>query len=152
MPHADIDLSLPWAIVSLLLAFTGFYGLWGSSKGSTWHKRQFVSASWGFLLMFLCWAVVYIAVEDHHAERVNGECVDRNKDNAWTLTECDDRRKKAVVVASVLVSIAMVIGIYFTLVLSKWVTSVEWEEHLERERRLDQWRSGHAEKETDVVA
>ncbi|KAG0262403.1 hypothetical protein BG011_010200 [Mortierella polycephala] len=142
MPHAELDLSLPWAIVSLLLFVTGAYGLWATTKGSTWHHRQFVSACWGFILMFLCWAIVYIAVEDHHIEKVNNGCAELNPD--WTEDECDSKRKTAVTVATALVTVASVFGLYFTLVVSKWVSGLEWEEHLEEERRLDQWRSGHA--------
>ncbi|KAG0055027.1 hypothetical protein BGZ83_009797 [Gryganskiella cystojenkinii] len=141
MPHAESDLSIPWAVVCFLLFATGVYGYWASTKGSTWHHRQFVSASWGFLLMFLCWAIVYIAVEDHHIEKVNKGCMARNPD--WSLTKCDDRRKTASLIATILVTIGMIFGFYFTLVLSKWVTAIEWAEHLEEERRLEEWRNGH---------
>ncbi|KAF9186771.1 hypothetical protein BGZ51_000847 [Haplosporangium sp. Z 767] len=150
MPHAELDLSLPWAIVSLLLLATGAYGVWATTKGSTWHHRQFVSASWGFLLMFLCWAIVYIAVEDHHIEKVNKGCAELNPD--WAEGECDSKRKKAVTLATALVTVGMVLGFYFTLVVSKWVSGLEWEEHLEEERRLDQWRSGHAEAVVEIKA
>ncbi|KAG0203244.1 hypothetical protein BGX28_004426 [Mortierella sp. GBA30] len=143
MPHAETDIALPWAIVCLLLLSTGAYGLWATTKGNTWHHRQFVSASWGFLLMYLCWAIVYIAVEEHHVSKVNKGCMDRT---GWTEQECDDRRKKASVIAIALVTVSMTIGFYFTLVLSKWVSGLEWEEHLEEERRLEAWRSGHGEK------
>ncbi|KAG0209484.1 hypothetical protein BGX31_002083, partial [Mortierella sp. GBA43] len=108
----------------------------------------FVSASWGFLLMFLCWAIVYIAVEDHHVVKVNNGCYQRNPDWKFPpkfpdVDECDDRRKLAVKIATALTTIGMFLGFYFTLVLSKWVSGLEWEEHLEKERRLEQWRSGH---------
>ncbi|KAI8353916.1 hypothetical protein B0O80DRAFT_65766 [Mortierella sp. GBAus27b] len=129
-------LAIPWAIVCLLLMFTGVYGLYATSKGSTWHHRQFVSASWGFLLMFLCWSIVYIAVEDHHVEKVNNGCDARN---GWGIPKCDDRRKLAIKIAIPLVVIGMVFGTYFTLVLNKWVSSIEWEEHLEREKRRGPW-------------
>ncbi|KAF9965149.1 hypothetical protein BGZ70_005329 [Mortierella alpina] len=143
MPHAETDLAIPWAVVCILLFFTGAYGFWATTKGSTWHHRQFVSASWGFILMYLCWAIVYIAVENHHVEKVNRGCIELT---GWDETKCDDRRKTAVTVATALTTIAMILGFYFTLVLSKWVSSIEWEEHLEEERRLEQWRSGHGEK------
>lgn len=32
MPHAALDLTLPWAIVTLLLLVTGVYGYWGTTK------------------------------------------------------------------------------------------------------------------------
>ncbi|KAF9427853.1 hypothetical protein BGZ94_004006 [Podila epigama] len=143
MPHAETDLAIPWAVVCILLFITGVYGFWAVTKGNTWHHRQFVSASWGFLLMFLCWAVVYIAVEEHHVDKVNGGCLKRNRD--WTLKQCDDRRKKASLIAIILTTIAMIFGIYFTLILSKWVSAIEWEEHLDEERRLEEWRNGHGE-------
>ncbi|KAI1320947.1 hypothetical protein EDD11_009270 [Mortierella claussenii] len=142
MPHAETDLAIPWAVVCILLFFTGAYGIWATQKGSTWHHRQFVSFSWGFLLMFLCWAVVYIAVEKHHVQKVNEGCMRRT---GWTEAKCDDRRNVAATIAIILTTIAMVFGMYFTLVLSKWVGSLEWEEHLEKERRLEQWRNGHGE-------
>ncbi|KAF9163886.1 hypothetical protein DFQ27_001372 [Actinomortierella ambigua] len=144
MPHAELDLSLPWAVVCLLLLATGLYGYWGVTRGSTWHKRQFVSCSWGFLLMFLCWAIVYIAVEDTHVDKVNTGCMDINPD--WTLEECDSSRKRAATIATVMVTIGMLIGIYFTLVLSSWVSGIEWAEHLEAEKQLDDWRNGHGEQ------
>ncbi|KAG0236358.1 hypothetical protein BGW41_000439 [Actinomortierella wolfii] len=146
MPHAELDLSLPWAIVCLLLLGTGLYGYWGVTKGSTWHKRQFVSCSWGFLLMFLCWAIVYIAVEDNHVDKVNAGCLERNPD--WTLDKCNDRRKRAATVATVMVTIASIFGIYFTIVLSRWVSSLEWEEHLQAEKALEDWRNGRGEQPT----
>ncbi|KAF9364793.1 hypothetical protein BGX34_000340, partial [Mortierella sp. NVP85] len=142
MPHAETDLAIPWAIVCLLLLFTGAYGLYATTKGNTWHHRQFVSASWGFLLMFLCWGIVYIAVEKHHVEKVNAGCIART---GWDLQRCDDRRETAALVAIILVVIGMVFGAYFTLVLNKWVSAIEWEEHLEEEKRLELWRSGKGE-------
>ena len=150
MPHAELDLSLPWVIVCLLLLLTGVYGFWATTKGSTWHHRQFVSASWGFLLMFLCWAIVYIAVEEHHVDKVNKECEKHNP--TWGLKRCDDRRKTASLIATILVTIGMVFGLYFTLVVSKWVTAIEWTEHLEAERRLEAYRSGHAEEKFAIKA
>jgi len=39
----------------------------------------------------------------------------------------------------------MVFGIYFTLVLSRWVGTIEWEEHLVEEKRLADWRAGKGE-------
>ncbi|KAK3807585.1 MAG: hypothetical protein J3Q66DRAFT_355790 [Benniella sp.] len=153
MPHAALDLTIPWGVVSLLLFFTGAYGLYATTKGNTWHHRQFVSASWGFLLMFLCWAIVYIAVEQHHVDDVNKGCALRNPDWEGT-TKCDDGRKQGALIATILTVVGMVIGFYVTLVLNKWVSGLEWEEHLEKERRLDQWRSGHGanpnEKEVAV--
>ncbi|KAF9356041.1 hypothetical protein BGX26_005804 [Mortierella sp. AD094] len=152
MPHADADLYIPWGVVCLLLLGTGVYGLYATTKGNTWHHRQFVSFSWGFLLMFLCWAIVYIAVEEHQAKKVNGECMNRNP--SWTKEDCDGRRKKAATLATALVTIGMLFGLYFTMVLSKWVSGLEWEEHLEKERRLEQWRSGHGDNpnaKCDVV-
>ncbi|ORZ18394.1 hypothetical protein BCR41DRAFT_352301 [Lobosporangium transversale] len=146
MPHAETDLYIPWGVVCILLFVTGIYGTWATAKGTTWHLRQYVSFSWGFLLMFLCWAVVYIAVEDNHVEKVNAGCIELNKDKNWTEAMCNERREKAVTISIALVTIAMVLGFYFTLVLSKWVSGREWEDHLEEERRLDQWRSGHGEK------
>ncbi|KAG0332787.1 hypothetical protein BG004_001100 [Podila humilis] len=143
MPHAETDLAIPWAIVCLLLLITGVYGFWAVTKGSTWHHRQFVSASWGFLLMYLCWAIVYIAVEEHHVDKVNTGCMNRNP--SWTLQKCDDSRERAALIAIITTVIGMVLGIYCTLVVSKWVTGIEWEEHLDEERRLEQWRSGHGE-------
>ncbi|KAI7831343.1 hypothetical protein BC939DRAFT_436750, partial [Gamsiella multidivaricata] len=143
MPQAETDIAIPWAIVCLLLLLTGAYGLWVNRKGSTWHHLQFVSACWGFLLMLLCWGVVYIAVEMHHVKKVNEGCMYRNA--SWTLKQCDDRRKTAGVVAIVLAAIGMLFGIYFTLVLNVWVSSIEWTEYLENERRLAAWRSGKAE-------
>ncbi|KAF9954541.1 hypothetical protein BGZ65_003952 [Modicella reniformis] len=121
MPHAETDLAIPWAVVCLLLMFTGVYGVWANTKGNTWHHRQFVSASWGFLLMFLCWSIVYIAVEENHVD------------------------KTASITAIILVVIGMIFGTYFTLVLSNWVSKIEWEEHLEMEKRLELWRSGKGE-------
>ncbi|KAG0306675.1 hypothetical protein BGZ98_001930, partial [Dissophora globulifera] len=108
--------------------------------GSTWHHRQFVSASWGFFLMFLCWGVVYIAVERNHADKVNTGCMQRNP--SWDLQKCDDRRKMASLVAIVLVSLGMIFGLYFTVEMSRWVSSIEWREHLEQEQRLANWRAG----------
>ncbi|KAG0034432.1 hypothetical protein BGZ81_004682 [Podila clonocystis] len=143
MPHAAADLSIPWGIVSLLLFVTGVYGYWAVTKGNTWHYRQFVSASWGFLLMLLCWAIVYIAVEEHHVDKANTGCMMRNP--GWAVQKCDEYRKKAVVAASIMTTISVVLGIYLTLVLSRWVTAVEWNEHMEEERRLEEWRSGHGE-------
>ncbi|KAF8930534.1 hypothetical protein BGZ58_008189 [Dissophora ornata] len=143
MPHAETDLAIPWAIVCLLLFFTGAYGFWATTRASTWHRRQFVSFSWGFLLMFLCWAIVYIAVEEHHVEKVNNGCMELNP--TWGLEKCDDRRKTASTIAIALVTVAMVFGFYFTLVVSRWVSGIEWEEHLEEERGLEQWRNGHGE-------
>lgn len=32
MPHAETDLAIPWAIVSILLFFTGAYGLYAVTK------------------------------------------------------------------------------------------------------------------------
>ncbi|KAI7816870.1 hypothetical protein BC939DRAFT_28767 [Gamsiella multidivaricata] len=149
MPHAETDLAIPWAVICLLLLVTGAYGLHATLKGSTWHRRQFVSFSWGFLLMFLCWAIVYIAVEEHHVEKVNKGCEERNP--SWGEGVCDSRRKKAATIATALVTVGAILGFYFTLVLSKWVGGLEWEEHLEKERRLEQWRNGHGEKPEDVV-
>ncbi|KAF9950758.1 hypothetical protein BGZ65_006395 [Modicella reniformis] len=140
MPHAETDLAVPWGVVCILLFLTGAYGLYATTKGNTWHHRQFVSASWGFLLMFLCWAIVYIAVEENHVVKVNRGCIELTD---WEESKCDDRRKMAVTIAIALVTVGMVIGFYVTLVLNKWVSGLEWEEHLERERRLEQWRSGH---------
>ncbi|KAF9586274.1 hypothetical protein BGW38_007555 [Lunasporangiospora selenospora] len=127
----------------MLLFLTGSYGFWAVTKGNLWHHRQFVSASWGFILMFLCWSIVYIAVEKNHVEKVNNGCLDRNKD--WTYQQCDDRRKTATLSAIILVTIGSLLSIYFTLVVSRWISRLEWEEHLENERRLEQWRSGHGE-------
>ncbi|KAG0040583.1 hypothetical protein BGZ82_001038 [Podila clonocystis] len=143
MPHAETDLAIPWAIVCILLLITGVYGFWAVTRGNTWHHRQFVSASWGFLLMFLCWAIVYIAVEMHHIDKVNTGCMGRNP--TWTLQKCDSSRKRAALIAIILTVIGMVLGIYCTLVLSKWVSAIEWEEHLDEERRLEEWRNGHGE-------
>ncbi|KAG0196298.1 hypothetical protein BGX28_010310 [Mortierella sp. GBA30] len=143
MPHAETDLAIPWAIICILLMLTGAYGYWACTRGNTWHRRQFVSASWGFFLMFLCWGIVYIAVEEHHVEKVNNGCMARNPD--WSLTKCNDRRETAALVAIVLVTIGMLLGIYFTLVLSRWVSSIEWAEHLEEEKRLADWRAGKGE-------
>ncbi|KAG0252924.1 hypothetical protein BG011_006670 [Mortierella polycephala] len=142
MPHAETDLAIPWAIVCLLLLITGAYGMWATSKGVTWHLRQFVSAGWGFLLMFLCWGIVYIAVEEHHVDKVNNGCMART---GWDLQKCNDRRKTASLVATILVAVGMVVGMYFTLVLSRWVSAIEWQEHLEEEERLAAWRSGKGE-------
>ncbi|KAG0067843.1 hypothetical protein BGZ89_005628 [Linnemannia elongata] len=143
MPHAENDLSIPWGVICILLLITGVYGVWATTKGSTWHHRQFVSASWGFFLMLLCWGVVYIAVEIHHKEKVNTGCLKRNP--TWSLQKCDDRRKTASIIAIVLVTFGMLLGFYFTLVLSRWVSSIEWAEHLEEEKRLADWRAGKAE-------
>ncbi|KAI1316830.1 hypothetical protein EDD11_009408 [Mortierella claussenii] len=93
--------------------------------------------------MFLCWSVVYIAVEKHHADKVDRGCTQRNPD--WSLEQCDNRRKTASLVAIILVTIGVFLGIYFTLVLSRWVTSIEWAEHLEEDRKLADWRAGKAE-------
>ncbi|KAF9360208.1 hypothetical protein BGX26_010208 [Mortierella sp. AD094] len=142
MPHAETELAIPWAIVCLLLFFTGLYGIYSTVKGSTWHHRQFVSATLGFLLMFLCWGIVYIAVEENHVEKVNNGCMERT---SWTWAKCDERRKTGSLVAIILVSIGMAFGFYFTLILNKWVTSIEWTEHLEEEKRLAEWRSGKGE-------
>ncbi|KAG0085335.1 hypothetical protein BGZ93_007889 [Podila epicladia] len=141
MPHAETDLAIPWAIVCILLLITGVYGFWAVTRGSTWHHRQFISASWGFLLMFLCWAIVYIAVEANQPSKVNAGCMNRNP--SWTLEKCDDSRKRAALTATIMTVIGMIFGIYFTMVLSKWVSAIEWEEHLDEERRLEEWRSGH---------
>ncbi|KAF8926771.1 hypothetical protein BGZ47_002536 [Haplosporangium gracile] len=149
MPHAALDLTLPWAIVSLLLLATGAYGYWGTTKGSNWHKRQFVSASWGFLLMYLCWAIVYIAVENNHIEKVNRDCEERNPD--WDDGQCEESRQSTVTIATVFVTIGMVLGIYFTLVLSRWVSGLEWEAHLEEEQRLEKWRRGELENPHDTI-
>ncbi|KAG0052633.1 hypothetical protein BGZ83_002349 [Gryganskiella cystojenkinii] len=143
MPHAETDLAIPWAIVCLLLMVTGAYGYWACIKGNTWHHRQFVSACWGFILMFLCWSIVYIAVELHHIDKVNTGCMRRNP--SWGLDRCNSRRKTAALVAIILVTIGLILGIYFTLVLSRWVSKIEWEERLENERRLEEWRNGHGE-------
>ncbi|KAK3830455.1 MAG: hypothetical protein JOS17DRAFT_160998 [Linnemannia elongata] len=143
MPHAENDLWIPWGVICILLMITGVYGVWATTKGSTWHHRQFVSASWGFFLMLLCWGVVYIAVEVNQQEKVNAGCLRLNPD--WTLQECDDRRKTASIIAIVLVTIGLLFGFYFTLVLSRWVGSIEWAEHLEEEKRLADWRAGKAE-------
>ncbi|KAG0043902.1 hypothetical protein BGZ83_010930 [Gryganskiella cystojenkinii] len=143
MPHAATDLAIPWAIVCLLLFVTGLYGVWATTRGSIWHHRQFVSVSWGFLLMFLCWAIVYIAVLDHQVAKVNNGCVELNP--TWTRLECDGHRKQASITATIMTAVGMVLGIHFTLVVSKWVTSLEWEEHLDNERRLELWRNGHGE-------
>ncbi|KAK5798921.1 hypothetical protein F5H01DRAFT_358614 [Linnemannia elongata] len=149
MPHAALDLTLPWAIVTLLLLVTGVYGYWGTTKGSIWHKRQFVSASWGFLLMYLCWAIVYIAVENTHIEKVNRDCEERNPD--WDDGRCEESRQSTVTIATVFVTIGMVLGIYFTLVVSRWVSGLEWEAHLEEEERLEKWRRGELEKPHDTI-
>lgn len=143
MPHAETDLAIPWAIVCILLFLTGVYGFWAVTRGSIWHHRQFVSASWGFLLMYLCWAIVYIAVEDSHIAKVNGGCLDHNPD--WTLQVCDDYRKSASLITIITTCAGMVLGIYFTLAISHWVTGLEWEEHLEEERKLELWRNGKGE-------
>ncbi|KAK3841657.1 MAG: hypothetical protein J3R72DRAFT_475331 [Linnemannia gamsii] len=128
MPHAENDLSIPWGIICILLMITGAYGVWATTKGDTWHHRQFVSACWGFFLMLLCWGIVYIAVEMHPKGRV-----------------FDDRRDKAATIAIVMVTIGMLFGIYFTLVLSRWVSAIEWADHLDEEKRLADWRAGKAE-------
>ncbi|KAF9907040.1 hypothetical protein EC991_011344 [Linnemannia zychae] len=143
MPHAENDLSIPWGVICILLFITGVYGVWATTKGNTWHHRQFVSACWGFLLMFLCWGIVYIAVERHHKEKVNNGCLRRNK--SWSLQRCDDRRNTASIVAIALVTIGMLLGFYFTLVLSRWVSAIEWADHLDEEKRLADWRAGKAE-------
>ncbi|KAF9895790.1 hypothetical protein BX616_008828, partial [Lobosporangium transversale] len=155
MPHAETDLAIPWAVICILLLFTGLYGIWATTKGNTWHHRQFVSASWGFILMFLCWGIVYIAVEEHHIEKVNRGCLERNQSKGWDEARCDSRRRTAATIATVMVTIGMILGIYFTLVLSKWVSALEWEEHLEREKRLAAWRDGkgdnpHVENEYQI--
>jgi predicted membrane protein len=93
--------------------------------------------------MLLCWGVVYIAVETHHQDKVNTGCMKLNPD--WTLQQCDDRRNTAAIIAIVLVTVGMLFGIYFTLVLSRWVSSIEWAEHLDEEKRLADWRAGKAE-------
>lgn len=90
-------------------------------QGNTWHHRQFVSASWGFLLMLLCWAIVYIAVEEYHVDKVNTGCMNSNP--SWTLQKCDVYRKKAAMVSSIMTTIGMVLSLYLTLVLSRWVTA-----------------------------
>ncbi|KAG0295039.1 hypothetical protein BGZ96_012702 [Linnemannia gamsii] len=143
MPHAENDLAIPWGVLCILLMITGIYGVWATTKGSTWHHRQFVSASWGFFLMLLCWGVVYIAVEMHQVDKVNTGCMNLNKD--WTLQQCNDRRQTAAITAIVLVTVGMVFGIYFTLVLSRWVGTIEWAEHLVEEKRLADWRAGKGE-------
>ncbi|GJJ72162.1 hypothetical protein EMPS_04519 [Entomortierella parvispora] len=143
MPHAETDLAIPWAIVCILLFITGAYGFWAVTRGSIWHHRQFVSASWGFLLMFLCWAIVYIAVEDHYVAKVNTGCLNLNPQ--WSLLECDDARKSASLIAIILTSVGIILGVYFTLVISHWVTALEWEQHLENERKLELWRNGKGE-------
>ncbi|KAF9336398.1 hypothetical protein BG006_008805 [Podila minutissima] len=143
MPHAEAGLSIPWGIISLLLSVTGAYGYQSNSHGNTWHHRHVVSASWGFLLMLLCWAIVYIAVEEHHVDKINTSCMNSNSD--WTLQKCDDYRKKAAMVTYIMTTIGMVLGLYLTLVLSRWVTALEWSEHLGKERRLEEWRNGHGE-------
>ncbi|KAF9308013.1 hypothetical protein BG003_011749 [Podila horticola] len=147
MPHAEADLSIPWGVLSLLLFVTGVYGYWAVTRGNTWHHRQFVSASWGFLLMLLCWAVVYIAVEGHDVEKVNSGCVALSD---WTVRVCDDYRKKAVVVSSVMTTISMVLGVYLTLVVSRWVTALELNDYQEEERRLEEWRNGQGENPNSV--
>ncbi|KAF8929417.1 hypothetical protein BGZ47_001063 [Haplosporangium gracile] len=144
MPHAENDLSIPWGVLCILLLITGIYGVWATIKGNTWHRRQFVSACWGFFLMLLCWGIVYIAVEIHHREKVNAGCLARNAP-AWDLQKCDDRRKTASIVATILVTIGLLFGFYFTLVLSRWVGSIEWVEHLDEEKQLADWRAGRAE-------
>ncbi|KAF9910577.1 hypothetical protein EC991_006136 [Linnemannia zychae] len=149
MPHAALDLTLPWAIVSLLLLATGAYGYWGTTKGCIWHKRQFVSASWGFLLMYLCWAIVYIAVENNHIAKVNNDCEKLNPD--WDDGECELSRQSTVTIATVFVTVGMILGIYFTLVVSRWVSGLEWEAHLEEEQRLEKWRSGQLENPHDTI-
>ncbi|KAG0336233.1 hypothetical protein BG000_006787 [Podila horticola] len=143
MPHAETDLSIPWAVVCILLFLTGVYGYWAVTRGNTWHHRQFVSASWGFLLMFLCWAIVYIAVEMHHVSKVNAGCKQRNP--TWTLQQCDNSRKRGALIAIIMTVIGMIFGIYCTMVVSKWVSAIEWEDHLEEERRLEDWRNGRGE-------
>ncbi|KAF9426198.1 hypothetical protein BGZ94_006832 [Podila epigama] len=140
MPHAESDLFIPWGVVSLFLFCTGAYGYWAVTRGDTWHHRQFVSASWGFLLMFACWAIVYIVMEDHQVIKVNGGCMALNP--TWTIEKCNSRRKTAVIVATILCTIGLVLGIYFTLVVSKWVGVVEWDEHVEEERHIEETRSG----------
>ncbi|KAG0285347.1 hypothetical protein BGZ96_010379 [Linnemannia gamsii] len=149
MPHAALDLTLPWAIVCLLLFATGAYGYWGATKGSNWHKRQFVSASWGFLLMYLCWAIVYIAVENNHVVKVNGDCEERNPE--WDDGQCEASRQSTVTIATVFVTLGMVLGIYFTLVVSRWVSGLEWEAHLEEEQRLEKWRRGQLDPHDTIV-
>lgn len=93
--------------------------------------------------MFLCWAIVYIAVEEHHIDKVNTGCITRNP--SWTLQECDARRQRGALVAIIMTVIGMLFGIYCTLVLNKWVSAIEWEEHLDEERRLEDWRNGKGE-------
>ncbi|KAG9069775.1 hypothetical protein KI688_009100 [Linnemannia hyalina] len=144
MPHAENDLSIPWGVICILLLFTGVYGVWATTKGSTWHLRQFVSACWGFFLMLLCWGIVYIAVEMHQEEKVNAGCLKLNAPE-WSLEECDERRKTAAITAIVMVTLGLLFGFYFTLVLSRWVGSIEWAEHLVEEKRLADWRAGKAE-------
>jgi hypothetical protein len=82
-------------------------------------------------------------VERHHIDKVNTGCMRRNP--SWSLTKCDDRRKTSSLVAIILVTLGLLLGIYFTLVLNRWVSKIEWEEHLENERKLEQWRNGHGE-------
>ncbi|KAG0200442.1 hypothetical protein BGX33_010994 [Mortierella sp. NVP41] len=137
MPHAEKDLSIPWAVICILLMITGAYGVWATTK--------FVSVCWGFFLMLLCWGIVYIAVEVHQIDKVNNGCLARNQDNGWDLNMCDSRRKTAAIVAIALVTIGMVFGVYFTLVLNRWVSGIEWAEHLDEEKRLADWRAGKAE-------
>ncbi|KAF9438917.1 hypothetical protein BGZ76_003277 [Entomortierella beljakovae] len=142
MPHAETDLAIPWAVVCILLLITGAYGVWATTKGSTWHHRQYVSASWGFLLMFLCWGIVYIAVEENHVEKVNGGCVERT---SWTWAKCDEHRRSASLIAIIMVSIGMILGTYLTVVTNRWVSSLEWAEQIEKEKRLAAWRDGKGE-------
>lgn len=97
--------------------------------------------------MLLCWAVVYIAVEGHDVEKVNSGCVALSD---WTVRVCDDYRKKAVVVSSVMTTISMVLGVYLTLVVSRWVTALELNDYQEEERRLEEWRNGQGENPNSV--
>ncbi|KAF9088624.1 hypothetical protein BGX29_000171 [Mortierella sp. GBA35] len=99
--------------------------------------------------MFLCWAVVYIAVENNHIEKVNGDCEKRNPE--WDEGACEESRKSTVTIATVLVTVGMVLGIYFTLVLSRWVSGLEWEAHLEEEERLEKWRNGQIDNPKDTI-
>ena len=93
--------------------------------------------------MLLCWGVVYIGVEMNHVNKVNTGCMSRNP--TWSLQECDDERSTSSIVAIILVTLGMLSGLYFTLVLSRWVSSMERVEHLEEEQRLEDWRAGRGE-------
>ena len=35
MPHAELDLTIPWGVISFLLMITGIYGIWALTKVTT---------------------------------------------------------------------------------------------------------------------